>query len=257
MHDTLDNMAKFTDKGYGVIIGEYGPQSMAKKGVIDFYRELMTYGPAHHMVPMVWNLSMYDRVDKVITYSDIADLLKEITGAQNVPLEEGADVTGKPSVEVVDEATLVKVAEWSGKWTRCNGKSSQTDANGNVIRDPEEVGGFETTATEGDIKVKSNKYWWQMFVSYDWSKLTKPCIKVTMGSDETSKGAAFQLGYGAEVQGSEDPSFSKVDEFDNATYANKTITLKPKKLAVKPWVCLTNQTPGASIVKVEIYDEKK
>lgn len=256
MHDNLDAMAKFTDQGYGVIIGEYGPQSMAKKGVIEFYREIMTYAPAHHMVPMMWNLSMYDRVDKVITYSDIAALLKEITGAENIPLEEGADVTGVPAIEVVEESTLEKVAEWSGKWTRCNGKSNKTDADGNVIRDPEEVGGFETTAKSEDIQVTSNKYWWQMFVNYDWSKLAKPCIKITMADDDVSRDAAFQLGYGA-ISGGPDPSFSKVDEFDHATYANKAITLKPAKLAVKPWVCLTSQTQGASIVKVEIYDQKK
>lgn len=77
-----------------------------------------------------------------------------------------------------------------------------------------------------------------------------------MGSDDLSKNAAFQLGYGSD-QGENDPEFTKVDEFDSATYAGKPITLKPAKLGVRPWVCLTNQTPGASIVKVEIFDEKK
>ena len=96
-----------------------------------------------------------------------------------------------------------------------------------------------------------------MFVKYDWSKLTKPCIKITLADDALSRDAGFQLGYGTEVEGNADPSFSKVDQFDSATYVGKTITLKPLKLAVKPWVCLTNQTEGASIVKVEIFDEKK
>lgn len=254
MHGLLDRMAKFTDQGYGVIIGECGPQSMAKKGVIDFYRELANYGGSRHMVPMWWNLSMYDRTEKVITYSDIADLLKELTGAQNIPLEEGADVTGKPSIEVVDESTLEKVAEWNGKWTRTNNKSENVDNQ--PVRGPEEVGDFDPGTSTGGIEVRSNAFWWQMFVRYDWSKLTKPCIRITMGSDDLSKNAAFQLGYGSD-QGENDPEFTKVDEFDSATYAGKPITLKPAKLGVRPWVCLTNQTPGASIVKVEIFDEKK
>ena len=93
-------------------------------------------------------------------------------------------------------------------------------------------------------------------MKYDWSKLTKPCIKITMASDDVSKDAAFQMGYGSD-QGDKDPAFTKVDEYDNATYASKTFTLKTAKLAIKPWVCLTTQTQGASIVKVEIFDEKK
>jgi len=254
MHDLLDRMAKFTDQGYGVIIGECGPQTMSKKGVIDFYKELANYGMPRHMVPMWWNLSMYDRTNAVVTYSDIADLLKEITGAQNIPLEEGADVTGVPSIELVDESTLEKVAEWNGKWTRTNNKSQ--NVNGQPVKGDDEVGGFDPgTAGEG-MEVRSNAFWWQMFVKYDWTKLTKPCIKVTMASDDVSKDAAFQMGYG-EDKGNKDPAFTKVDEYDNATYASKTFTLKPAKLAIKPWVCLTTQTEGASIVKVEIYDVKK
>lgn len=254
MHDMLDRMAKFTNEGYGVIIGECGPQTMSKKGVIDFYRELANYGMPRHMVPMWWNLSMYDRTDRVVTYSDIADLLKEITGATNIPLEEGADVTGVPSIEVVDESTLEKVAEWSGKWTRTNNKSQ--NVNGEVVKGPDEVGGFEPGTKSEGMEVKSNAFWWQMFVKYDWSKLTKPCLKVTMASDGVSKNAAFQMGYGGD-NGDKDPAFTKVDEFDNATYVGKTFTLKTKKLAIKPWICLTTQTEGASIVKVEIFDEKK
>lgn len=77
-----------------------------------------------------------------------------------------------------------------------------------------------------------------------------------MASDGVSKNAAFQMGYGGD-NGEKDPTFTKVDEFDNATYVGKTFTLKTKKLAIKPWICLTTQTEGASIVKVEIFDEKK
>ncbi len=254
MHDSLDQMDKFTKEGYGVIIGECGPQTMSKKGVIDFYRELANYGMPRHMVPMWWNLSMYDRTDKVVTYSDIASLLKELTGAENIPLEEGADVTGVPSIEVVDETAFEKVAEWSGKWSRTNNKSQ--NVGGVPVKGPDEVGGFEPgTASEG-MEVRSNAFWWQMFVKYDWAKLSKPCLKVTMASDDVSKDAAFQMGYGGD-QGESDPVFTKVDEYDNATYAGKTFTLKPAKLAIKPWICLTTQTEGASIVKVEIFDEKK
>lgn len=254
MHSNLDKMAKFTDQGYGVIIGECGPQTMSKKGVIEFYRELATYGMPRHMVPMWWNLSMYDRTDWVVTYSDIADLLRDITGAENIPLEEGADITGVPSIEVVDESTMEKVAEWTGRWTRTNGQSE--NVGGQPVKGDDEVGGFEAGTASDGMEVKSNAFWWQMFVKYDWSELTKPCIKITMASDDVSKDAAFQMGYGSD-QGDKDPAFTKVDEYDNATYASKIFTLKPAKLEIKPWVCLTTQTQGASIVKIEIYDEKK
>lgn len=204
---------------------------------------------------------MYDRTDRVVTYSDIADLLKEITGAQNIPLEEGADVTGVPSIEIVDESALEKVAEWNGEWTRTNGMSN--NVAGQPVQKPgeePETGKFNQGTITGSgadgMEVRSDAFWWQMFVKYDWSKLTKPCLKVTMKDDAVSKNAAFQMGYGSD-QGANDPAFTKVDEYDNATYAGKTFTLKVNKLAIKPWVCLTTQTQGASIVKVEIFDEKK
>lgn len=264
MHNTLDKMKKFTQKGYGVIIGEYGPQSLAKQGVIDFIREVMVYGHANGMAPMIWNGSIYDRDQKMIVYADVAQLLAEVTGATDIPLEEGADNTGAPAYEIMSEDEVTKVAEWNGTWTRCNGSSKETvggNGYGEAIKGEGEVGGFTTTKESGSIKTHTNVFWWQMFVSYDWSSLKKPCIRVTMADNEISKDAEIEIGYAkvSETVRKDDglskytETCGKADKFQNN---GSIISLSTNKLSAKPWIWMSTPTQGASIVKVEIFDVK-
>lgn len=265
MHAGLDKMKKFTKEGHGVIIGEYGPQSMAKKGVVEFIKEVMIYGHANGMAPMIWNGSIYDRDQKVIVYADIAAMLAEVTGAKEIPVEEGADNTGAPAYEIMKEEDVVKVAQWDGTWTRTNGLSSKEQGNADgyaeAVKGDGELGKFETAKMDGGIQMHTNTFWWQLFASYDWSSLKKPCIRITMAEDELSKEAEIELGYAKVTESYNEKkgytqfkeTCGKADKFKND---GSIVSLSTNKLTVRPWLWMSTPTQGASIVKVEIFDVK-
>ena len=263
MRTYFEKMTRFTKEGYSVIIGEYGPQLMSKKGVPEFIKQVMIFGEEYGYCPMIWNTAMYNRSDCLFEYEDIAEVYEEITGVK-MPLEEGPDRTGTIGVSLVNEEEVEFVASWEGKWTRTNNTGVQTtvDADGNTVYETNpdgsyipvdgEVGQFSTTSCSDGIEMVSNAFWWQLFVNYDWSSLNEPCIRITMANDAISQGAAFQLGYTTIADGG---SYTLVD-YDNSEYGSKVFTLKMNKLAVKPWVVLSSSSPGATITKIEIFDKK-
>jgi hypothetical protein len=253
-------MTKFTAQGYGVILGEFGPQSMSKPGIPAFLRQVMLFGQEYGYVPVLWNNSYYNRTDALYEYSDIAEVYQEITGV-TPPLEEGPDVTGVAGVSVVDdEDSMELVASWEGLWTRTNNVGVERDSSGTAIEDEDgyytaldgEVGQFSTTSCSDDLTVDTNGYWWQLFVNYDWSSLKKPCLRITLADDDLSQSSAFQLGYTTQFDGG---SYTMAD-YTNEEYGEKIVTLKANKLAVKDWLVFSSPTPGATITKIEIFDEK-
>ena len=113
-----------------------------------------------------------------------------------------------------------------------------------------EVGNFIAGTADDDLHVKSNAWFWQVFVSYDnWADLKKPMIRITMKDDEVSANAEFELGYAKAVD-----KGNTMNKFSHEEYVGKCLTLSEKKLPVKPWLMLSSPTPEASIVKIEILD---
>lgn len=253
MHASLDTLKKFTDQGYGVIIGEYGPQGMSKKGIPEFIREVMVYCEENNYAPMLWSNSIYNRNEQAIAYEDIWQVLTDVTGVKDIPLEEGAEKTGTLSSSVITEedADVKVVATWEGKWTRTNNKSQ--NVGGECIRGEDEVGWFETSSNEGGIEIASNAWWWQLFFTYDWSKIENmPGIRVTMAKEGVSAEADFQLGYCKKV---DDSGYTMAD-YTHTDYVEQYMTLSSNKLAVKPYIVMSSGTEGATITKIEILDVK-
>lgn len=253
MHASLDALKKFTEQGYGVIIGEYGPQGMSKKGIPEFIRELMLYCEEENYAPMLWSNSIYNRIEQAIAYEDIWQVLTDVTGVKDIPLEEGAEKTGTLSSSVIteEEADVKVVATWEGKWSRTNNKSQ--NVGGECIRGEEEVGWFETSSNEGGIEIASNAWWWQLFFTYDWSKIENlPGIRITMAKEGVSAEADFQMGYCRKV---DDSGYTMAD-YTHTDYVEQYMTLSKNKLAVKPYIVMSSGTEGATITKIEILDVK-
>lgn len=252
LHTQFDKLKKFSDAGYGIIIGEYGFGSVDKKGIPAFVKEVMTYGPKVGAAPILWNNSVFDRYDGVICFKDFAQMLEEVTGVTNIPLEEGAVDTGTSVVKKLtdEEAAKMKVvAEWNGKWSRTNNKG--VTADGKPDLDKGEVGQFETESCSDGLTVQSNKWFWQLFMTYDWSTLKEPAIRVTMADDELSSKADFQFAYCKGL----DINATHLDTMDHAEYESAVLALSKEKLSsVKNWVEFSSPTEGATITKIEILD---
>ena len=254
LHGQFDKLKKFSDQGYGIIIGEYGFGSVDKKNVPQFVKEIMTYGPKVGAAPILWNNSVFERNDKVLCFRDFGEMMTKVTGVVNIPLEDGAVNTGTALLEKLSDeeaAQLKVVATWEGTWTRTNNKGITSDGKPDLALG--EVGKFETTSCSDDLTMWSNPYFWQLFLTYDWSKLKKPCIRVTMAADEKSSQADFQFAYCKGTKEGEGATY--FNAMDHSTYDSAVLALNGEKLAsVKKWIEFSSPTEGASISKIEILD---
>ena len=126
MHAELDKMSKFTEQGYGVIIGEYGVQTTAADGIANYIYEMGQYALEKGMIPALWdNGGWFNRQKNIISYDDVAQAILDMTGAQGIGRKAKVN-TGKPLyTEVQDESGLTPVYSWEGKWKK-NGGDNET-----------------------------------------------------------------------------------------------------------------------------------
>lgn len=126
MHAELDKMSKFTEQGYGVIIGEYGVQTTAADGIANYIYEMGQYALEKGMIPVLWdNGGWFNRQKNIISYDDVAQAILDMTGAQGIGRKAKVN-TGKPLyTEVQDESGLTLVYSWEGKWKK-NGGDNET-----------------------------------------------------------------------------------------------------------------------------------
>ena len=232
-------MSKFTEQGYGVIIGEYGVCNASKDGVPKFFEEVMTYGAKSGFVPVMWDTGIwYDRISGEMKYKDIAEVFNKVTGSKGV-INDSAETTGIPSIEYMPEDGLKTVYTWEGSWTRTEGSEAIP-------------GGYELKSCDDGLNIQSNSAFWQLWANTDWSSMTKPCIKVTMASDEVSQNADLQVAYTTEADG---PNWKGAMN-PQTDWIGKCIPLNTELLKENKWLMLSSNKPGATIIKIEILDAK-
>ncbi len=83
MNAALAKMTKFTNKGYGVIIGEYGPgpvlsDGTRKENLLDYNRNFLDNCDLYGYVPMLWDTGGYfNRAELRISDEGMAELYKK------------------------------------------------------------------------------------------------------------------------------------------------------------------------------------
>ena len=87
MNDTLATLTKFTEAGYGVIIGEYGVliegQNELKENTMDYFTNFIANCEYYGYCPVLWDCnSLYSRSECKITYDDVATFFKEKSYSQ-------------------------------------------------------------------------------------------------------------------------------------------------------------------------------
>lgn len=238
MHKSLDKMKKFTEAGYGVIIGEYGVCNSSKDGIPKFIEEVMTYGAQSGFAPVMWDTGLwYDRSSGEMKYKDVAEVFNKVTGANGI-ISENAATTGIPDMVYVPEDELKKLYTWEGSWTRTDGTNA--------------VGGYELVNCDDGLNVQSNVAFWQLWVNTDWSSMTKPCIKVSMADDSVSQNADLQIAYTTKADGSN----WRGETNPQKDWIGKCIPLDVEILKENSWLMLSSNKSGATITKIEIFDAK-
>lgn len=139
-NDLLAKMTKYTDQGYGVIIGEYmvalNQDGSVKNNACDFFNNFLNNCDMYGYVPVLWDCStMYKRTDCAIFDKDVADLFKNRSLAAQASLSEEeikanakaamdaalAAATDKTEETAIDPALADKAIAWimfnSGDWS--------------------------------------------------------------------------------------------------------------------------------------------
>lgn len=82
MNSLLESLTKFTDQGYGIIIGEYGvlvkSDGTLKKNAALYYKNFLDNCDLYNFCPLLWDCNnLYNRQDCKIIDDEIAALYKE------------------------------------------------------------------------------------------------------------------------------------------------------------------------------------
>lgn len=133
MNDTLATLTKFTDAGYGVIIGEYGVliegQTELKANTIEYYTNFLANCDYYGYCPILWDCNnQYNRNECKMQYEEVAKLYL----ANGYNTTETLPENIKPQAE----STMKKILN---------------------------------NATEGEIVPEDEARAWIMFNSGDWS----------------------------------------------------------------------------------------
>lgn len=158
MNAQLDKMKKFTDQGYGVILGECGIVKPDKDNIIDWMTELFTQAKKRGMVPVWWDEGHYfNRNDGYFSYDDIGQTFAKLTNSTPyVPDNAELLYTGIPTAPKSENQNPKVVAVWEGEFMR------HTDGDSAAIQiekrpddfDPSNNGiGKTTSLTDSEGKV--------------------------------------------------------------------------------------------------------
>lgn len=212
MHDNLDMMSKFTQQGYGVIIGEYGVQTTAADGIANYIYEMGQYALEKGMVPVLWdNGGWFNRQKNIISYDDVAQAILDMTGAAGTGKKAKVN-TGKPLyTELLDESVVTPVYTWEGKWKK-NGGNNETYCEPKLT----------VVSNDGtnDWYYHCNSYgYWAVIYSEALKNVKHLYVRVTCEDDDIDS-SALQLA-SAEFKEAYPPENGLYDENEALQVANK------------------------------------
>lgn len=143
MNDLLSMMTKFTDQGYGVVIGEYmvalNSNGSVKNNTIDFFTNLLNNCDMYGYVPMLWDCSsLFIRRELGFFDKAVAEFFKSRSYASQAALSDeeiianakaGIEAALANSASYVEVTPIVDVAslDKSLAWIMFNGSDWSTE----------------------------------------------------------------------------------------------------------------------------------
>lgn len=270
---SFESLKKFSDAGYGIIIGECGIVNPAgvTGGVTQWLNDTFTEAAKYHALPCLWETGQYfDRQAAKMKYKDVAEFYNAITGANGDTSME--TVTGLTETSSIDISNLTPVWSWTGKWYKNGGdnivgddKFEEVPVDATTVVDKGDGTDLtqyfvpESTVTptiEGDAtSISFNSWGYFAFIKLDMSKYTNPVISFDFlegtEGDEGANVGDLMLGVAAE-EGSETADI--VVDYD--TFHDGGVALKEKLTTLTEERCYVTVTFASKpiVTGIHIYD---
>jgi hypothetical protein len=204
----LSSMKKYTDMGYGVILGEYGVCNPRQDRVCDWLQDVMFYSSQYGILPVLWDSDgrYFNRTTNKMKYADVGELYNRVTGASGDTSMKLR--TGTPAVlDTVDVSTLTSSWDWTGKWYKNSGDNMVGDDRSEKVTEDDEtkfVPASEATAKDADdtTEITFNLWGYYAFIKLDMSKYKKPAISFDFLVNDSDTVGKLKLGSATEFTGS-------------------------------------------------------
>lgn len=178
-------LKKFTDQGYGVIVGEFGVCNPLQDGVTAWLKDTMEIAAKNDCIPLLWDTpgTYFDREACIMQFKDVAELYNSITGAHgdtNISANSGfvkADVNYYTTIP----ESAKQVFQWKGEWKKNDGGNIGLD--GNLVTSSGIEQFIKTDSISDKEQVTFNDWGYQAFLKLDWSKLKNPVVYCTFKED--------------------------------------------------------------------------
>ncbi|MDR0326207.1 MAG: glycoside hydrolase family 5 protein [Oscillospiraceae bacterium] len=128
MNRTLGRMAKYTEMGYGVVLGEWGVLSNPNEDRLGYFTNFLDICDLYGFVPILWDTGeMYSKADRRITAPEIAELFasRSVEARASMTVEEiiaAADENIALSLQkAADRPMFVLSEDESFAWIMFNG----------------------------------------------------------------------------------------------------------------------------------------
>lgn len=250
----FENLKKFSDAGYGIIIGECGivnPTGVTSS-VSQWFHDMFTEAQKYHAVPVLWETSNYfDRSAAKIKFKDIAVFYNTVTGSNGDT--SVSRVTGKIEMsDIMSIDGMTPAWSWTGKWYKNGGDNIVGDdkfqENGGTVvvaggSDEDRLKLFvpeskvTTTIKDDATSISFNNWGYQAFLKVDTSKYKNPAIAFDFLAGTDNEDNVMSLVYGASGK---DQTYANDVSVDYAKYHGKAVLLTEAcgYSAEKPYICI-------------------
>lgn len=183
--EQFDKMKKFSDAGYGVMVGEYGVCNPRQEQVVDWLADANAAMTERGFLPVLWDTpgTYFERGDCKMKYKDVAEFFNELTGSEgDTDIKES---TGKPKTN----SEILNVPEekeplwsWTGRWRK--NAADNIGLDGEKVTSTDMSRFVQTQACTDDSKITFNDWGYQSFLKADlFLNLKKPFIYFTFEED--------------------------------------------------------------------------
>lgn len=197
-------LKKFTDQGYGVIVGEFGVCNPLQDGVTKWLQDTMEIAAKNGCIPLLWDTpgTYFDREACVMQFKDVAEMYNSITGASgdtNINSNTGfvkADVNYYTTLP----ESAKQVFQWKGEWKKNDGSNIGLD--GNLVTSSGIEQFIKTESVSENEQITFNDWGYQSFLKLDWSKYKNPVVYCTFKEDTADAVGEVQFATTKKINGS-------------------------------------------------------